>query len=114
MCFIGSEYDVTTFDFITGNINFSYNWIITNPPWSRNLMFFNRLVSLKKSFAILVKIEILGNKYFKEAINNASCFISVVPIIPKPKFLNENTQKQAQVGNCVWVIDHFTTKFSKL
>lgn len=53
---------ITGQDFLTYTPDFEYQSIITNPPFSLKHEFLARCYELEKPFALLMPVEVLGNK----------------------------------------------------
>jgi len=92
-------------NFLQYDCNTGYDMIITNPPWSSNKEFLNRLITNKKPFAVLLKVEVIGTKYFKESILHCDHdFITYALPVRKGIFINPISNSSIQIGNVFWLI----------
>lgn len=83
------------------------NFVMTNPPWSQNKLFLQRLFRMQIPFCILIKMEVLASNYFQDAkaeLPSAFPLYAVVLENKCAKFLNLETKKTVQVGKCIWLI----------
>lgn len=98
---IGSE----SIDFINQQPEEEYDIIITNPPFSKNKIFFKRAIELNKPFAFLCRLEHLGGVKAYELFKN----IHIQIIIPKrrihyitPKMLR-NEKVHGSLFHSIWL-----------
>jgi hypothetical protein len=85
--------------------------IITNPPWSQNKKFLHKLVSMNGPFCCLLKLEVLGTKYFKNVLTSKSKDYSFHGLpLPKGRFYCVETGKDIQMSGVFWLIGNYIPK----
>jgi hypothetical protein len=83
-------------------------FIITNPPWSQNKLFLHKLVSMNVPFCCLLKLDVLGTKYFKDVLSSKSSDYSFHGLpLPKGRFYCVETGKDIQMSGVFWLIGNY-------
>lgn len=102
-----SNIDFLNFGDQTVNLD-SIDIIITNPPFGALKDFIYRALTIKKPFAFIVPLDLLGRKWFAEiACEYPNNMFGVYPIIPRPTFRDASRDKSIQVGTVCWFIGNF-------
>jgi hypothetical protein len=85
--------------------------IVTNPPWSQNKKFLTKLVELNVPFCCLLKMDVMGNKYFSEILSSASKdrVFHALPL-SKGKFYCVQTGNEIQMASIFWLICDYIPK----
>jgi hypothetical protein len=102
----------TTMDFLTYEEDEKTDFfIVTNPPWSKNKQFLQKLVSLKTPFCCLMKLDVIGKKYFRDVLTSKSSEYSFHGLpLPKGRFYCVETGKDIQMSGVFWLIGNYIPK----
>ncbi len=88
--------DFLTVETIADDIDF----LILNPPFSQMNAFLKKCFELRKPFALLCRLDVMGTKYLREACFEKRCFFA----IPSGRHLFKCEAEYIDVGNVMWVI----------
>ena len=83
-------------------IDFVFNFIFTNPPYSNLRQVFAKLRELDKPFAVLVPLLVLATQYFQNSVEDMS---KLQIIIPKKRlgFIRAGIQIRRGNFDTVWL-----------
>ena len=97
--FISCELPLTDF-----GSDFTFDVIITNPPWCKNAEFISKACEFKKPFVFLFKLDVISRKYFHTIVKTQEWNIIVVPITSSSVGFLNSEGKEMQVGTIGWYI----------